>query len=65
MRVNGLDSVKAVKAEIIKKGFLTDEQKNKWKGFSPKELIRVYDAKVIKAAFLIDNIDLAFSVWER
>ena len=59
-----LDSVKAVKAEIIKKGFLTDEQKNKWKGFSPKELIRVYDAKVIKAAFLIDNIDLAFSVWK-
>lgn len=59
-----LDSAKAVKAGIIKKGFLTGELRDTWNGFSSRELTRVYDAKVIKAAFLIDNIDLAFSVWK-
>lgn len=59
-----LDSVKAAKATVIEKDYLDEKLKNKWGAFSYRQLDKVYDAHVITADYLIENIDLAFSVWQ-
>lgn len=60
-----LDSMKVVQAGLFKKWYLNEEQKAKWKMFSYQRLDKVYDAKVITADYLIENIDLAFKAWQE
>lgn len=59
-----LDSVKVVQAGIYYKKRLIKELKEKWEMFSYSRLQKVYDAKVITADYLIENIDLAFATWQ-
>lgn len=40
-------------------------EKNKWNRISFDSLFKIYDAQVITAEYLIDNIDLAFEVWRK
>lgn len=60
-----LDSLKAIKASVDANGKLPDEKVNPLKGFSYHHLPKVYDAHVITADYLIENIDLAFDEWEK
>lgn len=60
-----LDSIKPVliqkdKGEVVPKDVI-----EKWQRVSFYSLPKVYDAKVITADYLIENIDLAFDVWKR
>lgn len=48
------------KGEIVPKEVI-----EKWRRVSFYSLPKVYDAKVITADYLIENIDLAFDVWKR
>lgn len=56
-----LDSVR----QILVEGKFPKEAVNKWKKFSFYSLPKVYDAHVITAGYLIENIDLAFEVWKK
>ena len=47
-----------------KKHFPRDLQ-DKWSKFSYKSTPKVYDCHVIKAEYLIENIDLAFAAWQK
>lgn len=60
-----LDSIKVVQAGIYYKKRLVKELKDKWGMFSYAHLRKVYDAKVITADYLIENIDLAFATWQK
>lgn len=60
-----LDSLKAVQAGIFYKKHLDSETREKWRNFSYRNLPRVYDAHVITASYLIENIDLAFAAWQK
>lgn len=60
-----LDSIKVVQAGIYYKKRLLKELKGKWERFSYSQLQKVYDAKVITADYLIENIDLAFATWQK
>ena len=60
-----LDSIKPVlmqkdKGEVVPKDVI-----EKWQRVSFYSLPKVYDAKIITADYLIENIDLAFDVWKR
>lgn len=37
----------------------------RWKGYRYKQLPKIYDAQVITADYLIENIELAFESWQR
>ena len=59
------DSIKPVlilkdKGKVVPKDVI-----EKWQRVSFYSLPKVYDAKVITADYLIENIDLAFDVWKR
>lgn len=58
-----LDSMKTAKAEVIKKRILDEDTRMRWSNFSYQNLKKVYDAQVITAPYLIENIDEAFAVW--
>lgn len=60
-----LDSVKVVQASIFYSKYLKNSLKKKWAMFSPQQLRKVYDAKVITGDYLIENIDLAFTAWQE
>lgn len=60
-----LDSIKAIKASVDKEGKLPDEKVDPLKGFTYNHLPKIYDAHVITADYLIENIDLAFEEWEK
>lgn len=60
-----LDSLKRLKKESILKGRISDEVVKQWKSFDYRNLHKIKDVEVIKAEMLIDNIDLAFDVWEK
>lgn len=40
-------------------------RRDKWRSFSYVGSPKVYDAQVIKADYLIENIDLAFEAWQQ
>lgn len=46
-------------------GWVNKKDRKKWEHFSFRTLKKVYDAKVIKAEFLIHHIDQAFEVFEK
>ena len=60
-----LDSIKAIKASVDENGKLPDDKVNPLKGFDYSHLPKIYDAHVITADYLIENIDLAFEEWEK
>lgn len=60
-----LDSIKAIKAGVDENGKLPDNKVNPLKGFEYNHLPKVYDAHVITARYLIENIDLAFEEWKK
>lgn len=55
-----LDSVK----QLLYIDNIPPEEVRKWQQFSFYSLPKVYDAHIITAAYLIENIDLAFDVWK-
>lgn len=60
-----LDSMKAAKATAIGKGYVDLKIVKQWDGFSLLSLNKRYDAQVITAKYLINNIDQAFVVWQQ
>lgn len=60
-----LDSIQSVLIQKEKGEFVPKEVIEKWQRVSCYSLPKVYDAKVITADYLIENIDLAFDVWKR
>ena len=63
-----IDSLKVLKRMITEHGMDTDwadSVDNAWKGKSYGKSQKVYDAEVITAQYLIENIDMAFEVWEK
>lgn len=60
-----LDSIKPVLIQKDKREAVSKEVIEKWQRVSFYSLPKVYDAKVITANYLIENIDLAFDVWKR
>lgn len=60
-----LDSIEAILIRKEKGEIITPEVIKKWQNTSFYSLPKVYDAKVITADYLIENIDLAFEVWKR
>lgn len=60
-----LDSIKPVLIQKDKGEAVPKEVIAKWQRVSFYSLPKVYDAKVITADYLIENIDLAFDVWKR
>lgn len=60
-----LDSIKSVFTQLDKGEIVANETIEKWKQFPFYSLPKVYDAHVITADYLIENIDLAFDVWKR
>ena len=59
-----LDSIQKVLAVAEQEQFVTDSAISKWTKVSPYLLPKVYDAHVITADYLIENIDLSFKVWK-
>lgn len=60
-----IDSLKQLKKESIAKGKISEEVVKKWNSFNFKQLAHNYDIKTITSQYLIENIDLAFKVWEE
>ena len=60
-----VDSLKQLKKESIQNGPIDKEIIERWKFFDYNTLPAVRDVNVMKADALIENIDLAFAVWEK
>lgn len=65
-RGEGIDSVRQALIETSRQqGFMERRRRDKWRAFSYVGSPKVYDAQVIKADYLIENIDLAFEAWKQ
>ncbi|WP_301004060.1 hypothetical protein [uncultured Bacteroides sp.] len=63
---NEIDSLKEVlKAAKSTDGIVADTIKRHWKNWKYASAAKVFDVNTITADLLIENIDLAFSAWER
>ena len=63
-----LDSLKNILATAYKNpkvGDMSEIGGSQWRYYPFESLPKVYDAQVIKADYLIDNIDKAFDDWKR
>lgn len=60
-----LDSLKQLKKESITKGRISPEVIDDWGSFRYNQLPRIYDVHIVTADLLIENIDLAFEMWEK
>lgn len=63
-----IDSLKVLKRMITEHGIDTDwadSVDNEWKGKSYGKPRIIYDIEVITAQYLIENIDMAFEIWEK
>lgn len=62
-----IDSLKSLRwmATVYREGPWLDSVKRVWSHFSYRDTRKVYDAEVITADYLIDNIDHAFEVWGK
>lgn len=60
-----LDSIKPMLIRIEKKESIPPKEIEKWRMVDFYALDKVYDAHIITADYLIENIDLAFDVWKR
>lgn len=62
----GIDSVRQALIETSRQqGFMERGRRDKWRSYSYAGSPKVYDAQVIKADYLIENIDLAFEAWQQ
>ena len=62
----GIDSVRQALIETSRQqGFMERRRRDKWRIFSYVDSEKVYDAQVITADYLIENIDLAFEAWQQ
>ncbi len=62
----GIDSVRQALIETsCQQGFMERGRRDKWRSYSYAGSPKVYDAQVIKADYLIENIDLAFEAWQQ
>lgn len=59
-----LDSAKSVLLSADTNGYILPERVSRWGHPNPQFLEKVYDAHVITADYLIDNIDRAFVAWK-
>src|SRR5574344_2027298 len=61
-----IDSLKQLKWMSVKTGesLWLDSVKRVWSDFNYEHAGKIYDAKVITAKYLIENIDRAFNVWK-
>jgi hypothetical protein len=59
-----LDTLQRVTADLLRTDSLTDADSRAWQRFDYHSLKKVYDAQVISADYLIDNIDQAFEAWK-
>lgn len=62
---NELDSIHHLLVGVCEGRSISKREKNKWNRISFGSLSKIYDAQVITAEYLIDNIDLAFEVWRK
>lgn len=62
---NELDSIHHLLVGVCEGRPISKREKNKWNRISFDSLSKIYDAQVITAEYLIDNIDLAFEVWRK
>lgn len=62
---NELDSIHHLLVGVCEGRSISKREKNKWNRISFDSLSEIYDAQVITAEYLIDNIDLAFEVWRK
>ena len=62
---NELDSIHHLLVGVCEGRSISKREKNKWNRISFDSLSKIYDAQVITAEYLIDNIDLAFEVWRK
>lgn len=60
-----LDSLREVQASIYYKKILSNDLKKRWSSFAYQNQDRVYDAHVMTADYLIENIDMAFATWQE
>lgn len=60
-----LDTLEAVQVEMLRTDTLARKDRRRWQGFDYHSLPKVYDAQVIRADYLIENIDLAFREWRE
>lgn len=61
-----LDSIKAdIKNASGAKGYLSKSIREKWAGFSYRNMQKIYDLQVVSSDFIIENIDLAFESWHK
>ena len=60
-----IDSLKQLKKESITKGRIEEEIIKKWSYFNFMRLPHKNDVNTISSKYLIENIDLAFKVWEK
>lgn len=60
-----IDSLKKLKIASIKEGRINDDVVAEWKSFDYSKLPVIKDIDVITADLLIENVDLAFDVWEK
>lgn len=63
-RIDSLKQLKRLSAQYGE-GAWTDSVNRVWNEFSYRKSQKIYDSQVITAKYLIENIDLAFSVWEQ
>lgn len=60
----GLDSVKAVLADLYARRKVDSARLEQWRHFRPDNLKKAYDIETITADYLIRNIDMAFEDWD-
>ena len=60
-----MDSVKRVRTYCDSFGRLDQRYVRKWGQYTYRNLIKIYDAHVITADYLINNIDRAFDNWRK
>ena len=60
-----LDSIQKILITAEQKHFIDDSILRKWTKQSLYSLPKIYDAHIIKADYLIENIDLSFKMWKE
>lgn len=60
-----MDSVKRVRTYCDTFGQLDQNYVRKWGHYTYRDLPKIYDAHIITAGYLIDNIDRAFENWHK
>lgn len=60
-----MDSVKRVRTYYSPFGQIDQTYARRWGHYTYRNLLKIYDAHIITAEYLIDNIDRAFDNWQK